>query len=99
MAGGAQGRDPGQGYGQPMQAGDQGIGGHRGGIGKDKVTVCCASQAAIKRLRNTSYGPGQALARKAIRYARQLTWERVAVEIRWVPEHKGLASGKRGGGQ
>ena len=38
---------------------------------------------------------GQALAKRAIGYARQLTWKRVAVEIRWVPGHEGLEGTKR----
>ena len=44
-----------------------------------KVTVCSDAQAALDRLQNSAWGPGQFLAARAIGFARELTWK----GVRW----------------
>ena len=60
-----------------------------------RVTVFLDSQAAIKRLQHTLPGPGQALALRAHRAARQLQERQIRVTICWVPGHAGVEGNER----
>lgn len=49
--------------------------------------VFTGSQAAMRRILTDASGPGQRLARRAIRVARALSSRGVSVSIFWVPGH------------
>jgi len=58
--------------------------------GVKTVAVFSDSQAAIRRTAHLEPGPGQRLARRINRRARNLLAHGVATEIHWVPGHSGI---------
>jgi hypothetical protein len=61
---------------------------HKHGV--KTVVVISDSQAAIRRAAHLESGPGQRLARRIKRTARNLLAHGIATEIHWVPGHSGI---------
>ena len=58
--------------------------------GVKTVAVCSQSQATIRRMAHLELGPGQHLAWRINRRARNLRAHGIATDIHWVPGYSGI---------